>query len=78
MCSERAVSISEEYHSQEALLPYVKGITDKIGSVLQKHGIRTIFELQRKIAQLLRSIEDKIPLHTEGIYSRPCSCRQDV
>ena len=41
-----------------SILPYVKGITDRIGRILNKHNIRTIFKSPKKIGQILRNSKD--------------------
>lgn len=58
-----------------AFLPYIQGITDRIGKVLHKHNIKTIFRPHSKISDLLPSVKDKIaPLLSQGVYRIPCSC----
>ena len=38
-----------------SILLYVKGTTDRIGKILNKHNIRTIFKPPKKIGQILRN-----------------------
>jgi hypothetical protein len=60
-----------------AFLPYIKGVTDRIGRLLERHGVRTIFKPTRKIQQYLRSVKDaRDPLSSCGVYRVPCSCGQ--
>lgn len=63
-----------EQPSKRAFLPYMKGVTDRIGKVLKRHNIKTIFRPPKKIGQYLRSVKDKVPLQTPGVYAVPCSC----
>ncbi|XP_018401736.1 PREDICTED: uncharacterized protein LOC108778909 [Cyphomyrmex costatus] len=58
-----------------SFLPYIKGTTDRIGRILNKHNIRTIFKPPRKIDQILRNPKDqRPPLSSAGVYKIPCSC----
>ncbi|KAI5638585.1 hypothetical protein NE865_08777 [Phthorimaea operculella] len=45
---------------QPAYLPYLKGVTDKIGRILQRASIKTIFKPPRKISQYIRSVKCNI------------------
>ncbi|XP_023311228.1 uncharacterized protein LOC111691923 [Anoplophora glabripennis] len=56
----------------KALLPYIKGTTDKISKVLKKHKIETVFNTDRKIGNILPSAKTKIPLEGQGVYQIPC------
>ncbi|XP_030746552.1 uncharacterized protein LOC115875272 [Sitophilus oryzae] len=59
----------------KAFLPYVSQVTDRIGKVLKKHNIKTIYKPTRKIRDCLRPAKDKRePLSSEAIYRIPCSC----
>jgi len=59
-----------------SILPYVKG-TDRIGRILNKHNIQTIFKPPKKIGQILTNPKDqRPPLSSAGVYEIPCSCRQ--
>ncbi|KAL0275931.1 UNVERIFIED_CONTAM: hypothetical protein PYX00_003642 [Menopon gallinae] len=56
-------------------LPYIQGVTDRIGRHLRKHGIHTIFTPTTKIGQILRTPKDPTPpLEKPGIYNIPCIC----
>ncbi|KAI5638761.1 hypothetical protein NE865_08645 [Phthorimaea operculella] len=65
---------AEEAQRQPAFLPYVKGVTDKIGRLLGKFSIKTVFTPFNKIGKLLRSPKDQLPLQTPGVYKVNCSC----
>jgi len=59
-----------------SILPYVKRTTDRVGRILNKHNIRTIFK-SKKIGQILRNPKNqRSPLSSAGIYKIPCSCGQ--
>jgi hypothetical protein len=58
-----------------AYLPYIRGVTDKIGRLLRRRlSIRTIFRPHTKIRQVLRSPKDRDPLGSPGVYEIPCGC----
>lgn len=60
---------------QSAFLPYVKGVTDKIGRILnRKFNINTVFTPFKKVAAFLRSPKDRIPYQCPGVYKVDCSC----
>ncbi|XP_015126351.1 uncharacterized protein LOC107047936 [Diachasma alloeum] len=60
--------------SKVAILPYLRGTRDRMGKILGKHNIRTIFQPPKKIGQLLRSAKDpRPPLSAPGVYEIPCS-----
>ena len=63
-----------EGNEKRAFLPYRKGVSEGIGRILSKHGIKSIFKPPAKIRQILRSPKDKILLQNPGVYSVPCSC----
>ncbi|XP_020298905.1 uncharacterized protein LOC109863122, partial [Pseudomyrmex gracilis] len=55
-------------------LPYIKSVTDKIGRILNKHNIQTVYKPTNKIGQILNNPKDKRPLlDTPGVYKIPCS-----
>lgn len=57
------------------VLPYVRKVTDRIGKLLQKYNIKTIFKPTKKIKEHLRTAKDtRDPLATAGVYRIPCSC----
>nr|XP_060617816.1 uncharacterized protein LOC132767173 [Anolis sagrei ordinatus] len=61
----------------KVFLPYIKGTTDRIGKLMRKHNIQTIYKPTKKIQQMLRSAKDKRdPLTSSGVYRIPCSCGQ--
>ncbi|XP_050549511.1 uncharacterized protein LOC126910672 [Spodoptera frugiperda] len=56
-------------------LPYIQGVTDKIGSLLvRKYSIPTIYQSGTKIKQLLSKPKDDLRLQKPGIYKINCSC----
>ncbi|KAI5633592.1 hypothetical protein NE865_13694 [Phthorimaea operculella] len=56
-------------------LPFVKGVTDKIGFLLsRKFNIKTIFRPHTQIKRWLRSPKDKERLSGPGVYEIPCEC----
>jgi len=56
-------------------LPYVQGVTNKIGRILKKHCILVSFRPLNTIRMSLRSVKDPInPKHMKGVYMIPCSC----
>ena len=57
--------------------PYVKGTIDRIGRILNKYNIRTIFKPSKKIGQILRNPKDqRLSLSSAGVYKILCSCGQ--
>jgi len=58
----------------KAYLPYYRGVSEKVGKVLRRKGIKSVFRPPPKIKQLLGSPKDKIPLNTPGVYKVPCDC----
>ena len=67
----------EEFKSV-AYLPYVKGTTDRIGRILNKNNIRTIFKPSKKINNFLRNAKTHIPLENQGVYEIPCKACDQV
>ncbi|XP_045492134.1 uncharacterized protein LOC123691667 [Colias croceus] len=59
---------------QPAYLPYVKGVTDRIGRILRRASIKTIYKPHKKINQFLRPIKSNIPLQDAGVYKLDCDC----
>nr|XP_023012846.1 uncharacterized protein LOC111502900 [Leptinotarsa decemlineata] len=57
----------------KAFLPYIKGLTDKIGQILKKQDIKTIITANNQISTFLRSPKDKIINESQGIHETPCS-----
>ena len=58
--------------TNKIFLPYIKGTTDKIGRVLKRNKIDTIFTTNKKIKDILINPKDKIPLENQGVYEIPC------
>ncbi|XP_030751509.1 uncharacterized protein LOC115879021 [Sitophilus oryzae] len=73
---QRRPAVNEQENIiNKAFLPYVSQVTDRIGKVLKKHNIKTIYKPTRKIRDCLRPAKDKRdPLSSAGIYRIPCSC----
>lgn len=60
-----------------AYMPYFHRITDRIGKLLKKYRIRTIYIPTKKIKDILRPAKDKFHPHKKaGVYRIPCSCGQ--
>lgn len=57
-----------------AVLPYIKGVTDKIGHILKRASIKTYFKPPKKISQYLPPVKCHIPLQDAGIYKLDCDC----
>lgn len=57
-----------------AVLPYVKGVTDKIGNILKRASIKTYFKPMKKMSQYLRPVKSSIPLQSAGVYKLDCEC----
>lgn len=57
-----------------AILPFIKGVTDKIGGILRRASIKTYYKPHKKIQQLLRPVKCNIPLEDAGIYKIDCEC----
>ena len=57
-----------------AVLPYVKGVTDKIGGILKRASINTYFKPPKKISQFLPPVKCHIPLQAAGVYKLDCDC----
>jgi hypothetical protein len=53
-------------------LPYIQGVTDKIGHILRRKGFQVILLPGRQVKQLLRSPKDPLPLTYPGVYEIPC------
>ncbi|KAJ8921267.1 hypothetical protein NQ315_013739 [Exocentrus adspersus] len=60
-----------------ACLPYIHKVTDRIGKLLEKKKVKTVFKPTKKIQQSLGSVKDKNdPLVTPGVYRIRCTCGQ--
>ncbi|XP_045457811.1 uncharacterized protein LOC123668061, partial [Melitaea cinxia] len=51
-----------------AVLPFMKGVTDKIGFILKRASIKTFFKPPKTISQFLPSVKCHIPLQDAGVY----------
>lgn len=73
--SSRPQETEQRPATSQAYLPFVPRVTDRIGRVLKKHDIKTIFKPTKKIQQAIRSAKDnRDPLSAAGVYRIPCSC----
>lgn len=59
---------------QPAFLPYIKGITDKVGTALKNYSIKAVYRPLSQLAQHVRTAKDVIPYQTPGVYKIDCSC----
>ncbi|XP_035433678.2 uncharacterized protein LOC118265072 [Spodoptera frugiperda] len=60
---------------QPIYLPYIQGVTDKIGSLLvRKYSIPTIYQRGTTIKQLVSKPKNDLRLQKPGIYKIKCSC----
>ncbi|KAM6473987.1 uncharacterized protein PHA67_006582 [Liasis olivaceus] len=74
---QHATEEEKQPPTNKVFLPYIKGVTDCMGKLMEKHNFQTIFRPTRKIQQMLKSAKDKRdPLTTAGVYRIPCSCGQ--
>ncbi|KAG5886168.1 hypothetical protein JTB14_024848 [Gonioctena quinquepunctata] len=69
----KPILLTPKTQPHKAFLPYIKGVTDKIGRILEKRDIKTIFTANNKISDFLRSPKDNIANESQGIYEIPCS-----
>ncbi|KAJ7324090.1 hypothetical protein JRQ81_017110, partial [Phrynocephalus forsythii] len=83
--TKRAIKPKKQHQTEEekqpptkkVFLPCIKGVTDCMDKVLQKHNLQTAFRPTTKILQMLQSAKDKRnPLATAGEYRIFCSCGQ--
>jgi len=54
-----------------AFLPFYGSTSSRIGRILKKQGIRSIFKPSKKIRQFLRPVKDDLGLRVPGIYKIP-------
>ena len=57
-----------------AFIPYCGNVSNRIGRILKKHKIKSIYLPPAKIRQKLRPIKDDLGLNTPGVYKIPCEC----
>ncbi|KAK9874835.1 hypothetical protein WA026_005651 [Henosepilachna vigintioctopunctata] len=66
---------TEEPKQGVAIMPFIRGVTDRIGRLLQRHEVRAIFKPTHQVRNLLRSAKDpRDKLSSAGVYKIPCSC----
>ena len=59
----------------KAVLPFVEDVTVRIGKLLNKKGIKTVYTPTTKISQVLKNPKDpRDPLSATGVYKIPCQC----
>lgn len=51
-----------------AFIPYIKGKPDKIGRIMKKSSIKTVFRPPNKLKHFFYPIKDTISLGTPGVY----------
>lgn len=63
----------KDHPRRKEYLPYVEGVTGKIGRLLRKHdfGFNTYFTTK----SVLGTVKDEIHLKNNGVYVVPCSWR---
>ena len=58
-------------------LPFIKGVTEKLGRLLRQNDIRPVFNTNQKIQHILPLPTDRFPNENQGIYEIPCfGCRK--
>ncbi|XP_054718629.1 uncharacterized protein LOC129228027 [Uloborus diversus] len=58
----------------KVFLPYLHRVTDRIGKLLEKHNIKTIFKPTTQLRNCYRPMKDpRDPFSTSGVYKIPCS-----
>ncbi|XP_018566090.1 uncharacterized protein LOC108907059 [Anoplophora glabripennis] len=70
----RHTPIKKQEYLATTYLPYVKGCTDKIGRLLKKRNINTVFSTVRQVAAAFPKTCNNDQLQGPGVYSIPCSC----
>lgn len=65
----------EKPSTSRAFLPYISGVTDKIGRLVTKYKVQTIYSPTKKLEGHFEWVKDKKDaLCVPGIYRIPCSC----
>ncbi|XP_047994918.1 uncharacterized protein LOC125233097 [Leguminivora glycinivorella] len=57
-----------------AILPFVRGVTDRISHILKRASIKTYFKPMKKMSQFLRPVKCQTPLQSAGVYRLDCEC----
>jgi predicted GIY-YIG superfamily endonuclease len=68
------VEEEEDENKQYAVLPYVRGVHNKISRVLKMYKINCIFVPNKKIKQMLKTPKDTLNLKIPGVYKIKCEC----
>ena len=71
-------SQDDTQYTNTAVLPFIQGVTNKIGKLLKKHQIRTVYSAPLKIKTLLRPIKGRTEGETHGIYKITCPICEKV
>ena len=75
--SSKSLTLEEQTKEDDTLpmafLPYVKGTTDRIGRLLARVNIKTVYKPCRKIGEMLASVKDIVHLEGKGVYEVPCN-----
>ena len=58
MVGKNQVETENENTQGLTVIPHVVGTTERIGRVLKKHNIRTVFKPHEKLRQVVRSAKD--------------------
>ena len=66
---------SEEEPQVTLLLPYVRGLSERLEKACTSHGVKAIFKCQNTLKQLLVRVKQKTPEEKkkEAVYKVPCN-----
>lgn len=65
---------TEEERKALAVLPFAGNVSSKIGRLLKKYNISTVFRQPAKTRTLLGTVKDDLGLKKAGVYKIPSSC----
>jgi hypothetical protein len=71
---------NDQHESEEnerkttAVLPYVSSISNRIGRVLKRYNIKTIYKPYKKLINKLRPVKDNLHFKVPGVYEIKCNC----
>ena len=75
MRATKTESANKEPAKSRAFRQYIPRVTDRIGKLLKKHQIKTIYKPTQKLQDSLRPAKNSRDLKTcGGVYRIPCSC----
>jgi hypothetical protein len=66
--------IQDQERKTTAIIPYVSSVSNRIGRVLKRYGIRTIYKPTTKIRSKIRSVKDSLEFKVPGVYKMICNC----